>query len=213
MEAVKAISQETRVVKGEQTTVVSEYKTVDGAPNVVADEPEVASTSQGASVAKKNLFDTQMGVSIASLVNENSERGIAGVNREDENEGPSTANGDDRFTEEQLVSAWKAYTEQLEEEKLLKNTMTLYLPKMKGETLFEVVVNTELNKQYITDNSVPILSFLREKLKNDDVSMTITIAEGEAIKRPATPRDIFNNMAEQNPSLQKLSDEFGLELS
>jgi DNA polymerase-3 subunit gamma/tau len=43
--------------------------------------------------------------------------------------------------------------------------------------------------------------------------MTITIAEGEAVIRPATPRDIFNDMAEQNPSLQKLSDEFGLELS
>ena len=213
MEAVKAISQETRVVKGEQTTVVSEYKTVDGAPNVVADEPEVASTSQGASVAKKNLFDTQMGVSIASLVSVNSEKEEAGTNRKDENGGLSTTNGNARFTEQQLVTAWKAYAEQLDKEKLLKNTMTLYLPTMKGDTLFEVAVNTELNKQYITDNSASILAFLREQLKNDDVSMTITIAEGEAIKRPTTPRDIFNGMAEQNPSLQKLSDEFGLELS
>jgi DNA polymerase-3 subunit gamma/tau len=132
--------------------------------------------------------------------------------REDENGGASTTNGNDRFTEQQLVAAWKAYAEQLDEEKLLKNTMSAYPPKMKGDTLFEVVVNTELNKQYITDNSTSILAFLRERLRNDDVSMTITIAEEEAIKRPTTPRDIFNDMAEQNPSLQKLSDEFGLEL-
>ncbi|MGI6572424.1 MAG: DNA polymerase III subunit gamma/tau [Fermentimonas sp.] len=213
-DAAKVISEEVRVVKSEQKKVVSEYKTAGDKPNVVADGPEVASPGQETGGAKKkSLFDAQMGVSIASLVNENSERGVAGVNREDENEGPSTTNGDDRFTEQQLVTAWKAYAVQLNEEKLLKNTMMLYLPKMKGETLFEVAVNTELNKQYITDNSASILAFLREQLKNDDVSMAITIAEGEAIKRPATPRDIFNDMAEQNPSLKKLSDEFGLELS
>ncbi len=161
---------------------------------------------------KKSLLDTQMGVSIASLVNENSEMEETVAKREDENGGASTTNGNDRFTEQQLVAAWKAYAEQLDEEKLLKNTMSAYPPKMKGDTLFEVVVNTELNKQYITDNSTSILAFLRERLRNDDVSMTITIAEEEAIKRPTTPRDIFNDMAEQNPSLQKLSDEFGLEL-
>ena len=58
-----------------------------------------------------------------------------------------------------------------------------------------------------------ILSYLREKLQNDDVAMTIKIAEGNAIKKPLTSREIFDEMAKQNPSLQKLSDEFGLELS
>ena len=101
----------------------------------------------------------------------------------------------------------------MDEEKLLKNTMSLYLPKMKGNNVFEVEVNTELNKQYITDNSVSILAYLREKLKNDDISMIITIAKGNAIKKAVTSREIFDDMTEQNPSLQKLSDEFGLELS
>ncbi|MDD3789779.1 MAG: DNA polymerase III subunit gamma/tau, partial [Petrimonas sp.] len=107
----------------------------------------------------------------------------------------------------------KAYSHDLTEEKLLQNTMNLYLPKMLSETVFEVEVNTEINKNYLEDNSLSILSFLREKLKNDEITMAIRIAEGNTQKKPFTSREIFNEMVEKNPSLQKLSDEFGLELS
>ena len=62
--------------------------------------------------------------------------------------------------------------------KLLKNTMTLYLPRLIGEELFEVEVNTELNSQYLNDYSYSILSFLREKLDNGEITMSIRIAEG-----------------------------------
>lgn len=121
--------------------------------------------------------------------------------------------GNNLFTENELIHAWREYADSLEEERLLKNTMTLYLPKMLSKTLFEVEVNTELNKQYLIDHSAALLSFLREKLRNGDITMTIRIAETNAIKKPLTSREIFDEMAQQNPSLQKLSDEFGLELS
>ena len=150
-----------------------------------------------------------MGVSIASIAHKNSEK----ESEEKKEEAATHKNGNTPFTEAGLVEAWQAYADQLDEEKLLKNTMSLYLPKMKGNNVFEVEVNTELNKQYITDNSVSILAYLREKLKNDDISMIITIAKGNAIKKAVTSREIFDDMTEQNPSLQKLSDEFGLELS
>lgn len=157
---------------------------------------------------KRSLSKTGMGVSLASLTS-------AKVDEEEEKkeEAPSNGNGNNRFTEQQLIAAWKGYADKLVEERLLKNTMTLYLPKMKGETLFEVEVNTELNKRYITDNSRSILSYLQEQLKNDDITMTITIAKGNAIKKPVTTHEIFKEMVDENPSLQKLSDEFGLELS
>jgi len=75
-----------------------------------------------------------------------------------------------------------------------------------------VEVNTELNRQYLTDNSLSILSFLREQLSNSEITMMIRIAEGNAIRKALTSREIFDEMTKQNPSLQKLSDEFGLEL-
>ena len=67
--------------------------------------------------------------------------------------------------------------------------MSLYLPKMKSETLFEVEVNTELNKQYITDNSMPFSADC-VKTENDDISMTLTIAKVNH-KKPVTSHEIL----------------------
>ena len=122
-------------------------------------------------------------------------------------------NGTNLFTEKELVAAWESYASSLKEEVLLKNTMSLYLPRMLSDVVFEVEVNTELNKQYLTDNSLSILFYLRETLQNGEITMTIRIAEGNAIRKPLTSREIFDEMVKQNQSLQKLSDEFGLELN
>ena len=117
------------------------------------------------------------------------------------------------FTEQQLQTAWQTFAENLIEEKLLKNTMMLYRPKMLGNTVFEVEVNTEINKNYLDDHGNAILSYLRERLQNDDITMAIKISEAITVKKPLTSREIFDDMVQKNPSLQKLSDEFDLELS
>lgn len=147
-----------------------------------------------------------MGISLSSLTNEQKSEDIV-------SEPESVPFGSSLFTEKELVAAWNDYCQKLKKEKLLKNTMSLYLPKMVSDVLFEVEVNSEINKQYLTDNSNSILTFLRDKLQNGDITMMIKIAEGNAIKKALTSREIFDEMTEKNPALQKLSDEFGLELS
>lgn len=156
--------------------------------------------------AAKTVSLSGMGVSLSSLSSREKEKTSSPE--------PSAQqhNGTRPFTESELIGVWTEFANNLGKEKLLKNTMTLCHPKMIGDTLFEVEVNTELNKQYLTDRSNAILSFLKEKLENGDITMIIRIAEGNAIKKPLTSREIFDEMTQQNPSLQKLSDEFGLEL-
>jgi DNA polymerase-3 subunit gamma/tau len=116
------------------------------------------------------------------------------------------------YSETDLIIAWKAFADKLIEEKLLKNTMILYQPKKLNNIEFEVEVNTEINKQYLNENSLAILTWLRDSLKNQSLKMLIKISETNLISRPLTQRNIFDKMVEENPSLQKLSDEFGLEL-
>ncbi|SFK54147.1 DNA polymerase III subunit gamma/tau [Proteiniphilum acetatigenes] len=160
-----------------------------------------------ATLKKRTVSLAGMGVSLSSISNKKEEEtSSSGTDMQQHN-------GNNLFTENELINAWKEYANNLNEEKLLKNTMTLYHPRMLSDTLFEVEVNTELNKQYLTDHSITLLSFLREKLKNGDITMTIRISEVNVIKKPLTSREIFDEMVQQNPSLQKLSDEFGLELS
>ncbi|RNC66365.1 DNA polymerase III subunit gamma/tau [Proteiniphilum sp. X52] len=160
-----------------------------------------------ATLKKRTVSLAGMGVSLSSISNKKEEETSSSATDMQQH------NGNNLFTENELINAWKEYANNLDEEKLLKNTMTLYHPRMLSDTLFEVEVNTELNKQYLTDHSIALLSFLREKLNNGDITMTIRISEVNAIKKPLTSREIFDEMVQQNPSLQKLSDEFGLELS
>ncbi len=148
-----------------------------------------------------------LGVSLSSLSKDDKEK-----TAENAVEVESKQNNE-LFTEEQLQTAWQSFAENLIEEKLLKNTMMLYRPKMLGNTVFEVEVNTEINKNYLDDHGNAILSYLRERLQNDDITMTIKISEAITVKKPLTSREIFDDMVQKNPSLQKLSDEFDLELS
>ena len=150
-----------------------------------------------------------LGVSLSSLTEENPEKPVEkSISLQAE---PRQSNR--LFTEEELQKAWQEFAENLVEEKLLRNTMMLYKPKMLGNTVFEVEVNTEINKNYLDDYGNVILAYLRESLQNDDITMTVKISEATVVKKPLTSREIFDELVQKNPSLQKLSDEFDLELS
>lgn len=171
----------------------------------VSDKESKAEKPLKSSLKTKGTSIKGMGVSLTSLVNKKEEK--AEITDEE-----VVANGNNKFTEDDLMKAWNEYSENLKEEKLLKNTMSLYKPKMVSDVVFEVKVNSELNKEFLTNNGESILTFLREKVKNDDLTMTINISEENVIKKALTSREIFEEMVKENPALQKLSDEFGLEL-
>lgn len=116
------------------------------------------------------------------------------------------------FSQEELIKAWEEYMDRLKEEKLLKNAMSIYKPKKQSEHVIKIEVGNEINRNYFDENSLSILAFLREKLSNDYIMMDIEIVEAKLTKKAMTSKDMFEEMAKQNPALQKLTDEFGLEL-
>lgn len=166
------------------------------------------SNNESMPVVKKALIPPSVGISLASIKNRN-EVSAAEV---EESATDGVDDEDVDYSEVEMINAWKAFADKLKEEKLLKNTMILYHPKKLNNIEFEVEVNTEINKQYLNENSPAILSWLRDELKNQSLKMIIKISETNLISRPLTQRDIFDKMVEDNPSLQKLSNEFGLEL-
>ncbi len=116
------------------------------------------------------------------------------------------------FTEEALIDAWKIYTENLVEEKWLKNTMSIYLPKKVNDTLLRITVNTDINKEYLDNNMRSILDWLQEKLQNDLIEMEIVISKAVVNTKAFTSQEIFKEMSETNPALKKLTDDLGLEV-
>lgn len=150
-----------------------------------------------------------LGVSLSALANKEQSASTTAGN----SQRYDAAQNNKSFNEKQLADAWLSFAANLGKEILLKNTMEKYLPKMVSDKVFEVEVNTEMNKNYLEEMDTRIMTFLRNKLGNDDISMIIRISESVAVTKPMTSREIFDEMVKQNPSLQKLSDEFDLELS
>ena len=133
----------------------------------------------------------------------------------EEDEGPRQENNNkkkDTFTEEALINAWQSYAESLLEERLLKNTMSIYLPKKVNDNVFEVTVNTDINKEYLDNHMRSILDWLQNKLQNDHIEMKIVISETIVNNKAFTSQEIFQEMSEANPSLKRLTDELGLEI-
>lgn len=204
--SLKPIEKTASESKTSQTEVKKSDATpkVETAPIQKKTEQTPDETSKPTTPVKKKSALKGMGISILSLRDQK---------EEEPEEEKKASNGNNPFTEKELKEAWDEYAANLKGEPLLKNTMSLYHPRLISDVIFEVEVNTEINKEYLTNSSLSILSFLRSKVKNDDLTMTIKIAEGNAIKKPLTSREIFDEMAKKNPSLLKLSDEFGLELN
>jgi DNA polymerase-3 subunit gamma/tau len=206
--SIKPIEKTASESKTSQTEVKRSDATpkAETAPIQKKTEQTPDETSKPTTPVKKKSALKGMGISILSLRDQKEEE-------PEEEKKASTGNGNNPFTEKELKEAWDEYAANLKGEPLLKNTMSLYHPRLISDVIFEVEVNTEINKEYLTNSSLSILSFLRSKVKNDDLTMTVKIAEGNAIKKPLTSREIFDEMAKKNPSLLKLSDEFGLELN
>lgn len=134
------------------------------------------------------------------------------MNEEEQETPTSKRQKNASFTDEALVEAWNSYSKSLTDEKLLKNTMSLYNPQKVDETTIEVIVNTDINKEYLVNNMGSILDWLKEKLQNDFIKMSIVISKKNINQKAFTPPEIFQEMSDQNPALSKLKDELGLEI-
>lgn len=116
------------------------------------------------------------------------------------------------FTPIELINRWKKYTENLQEEHHLKNTMLNCLPELLSKNKFEVVVNNPVQEQRLVENIPNIIRYLRENLRNTQIEMEVRITVDNEKKLGFTSFEKYNLMAEQNEALKRLKDEFGLEL-
>jgi DNA polymerase-3 subunit gamma/tau len=168
----------------------------------------IPSASQSASSiatvsAPKTTYSGGLGISISSF----------GQKKEEAKVEAKVESLNERFTPLQLINEWKAFAEAMTEEHHLKNTMLNCLPNLIENTLFEVVVNNPVQEQRLLEHRMDILVKLRTQLRNTHIKMQVRISEDNEKKLAFTPAEKFNLMMEENESLRRLKDEFGLELS
>ena len=118
------------------------------------------------------------------------------------------------FNDRDLNYYWQEYAGQLpkEQDALTKRMQMLRPVLLNNSTTFEVVVDNEFAAKDFTALIPELQDYLRGRLKNSKVVMTVRVSEATETIRPVGRVEKFQMMAQKNQALMQLKDEFGLEL-
>ncbi|MCH2489135.1 MAG: DNA polymerase III subunit gamma/tau [Flavobacteriales bacterium] len=117
------------------------------------------------------------------------------------------------FSEEAMISAWNEYTAKVENDGKynLLSHLTMGVPKLDGSLIHLEFPNSTI-KLEVERAKYELLGYLREKLQNYDIDLSIEVNE-TAVKRYAyTPREKYEKLKEKNPLLDNLRKEFDLDI-
>ena len=124
-------------------------------------------------------------------------------------ENPAQSMQAESFTKEELQMAWKSYANELTD-KHLKSIMMYLNPELKEDNTIEIYALNPDQIQFIQGNSAQIKDYLFSRLKNNRINLEIKIKEDTTENMPFTNKDKYAYMANKNPLLNKLVQEFDL---
>ena len=119
------------------------------------------------------------------------------------------------INERDLKYYWREFAQQQlpVEEKANAARMMNMAPKLLNDTTFEVGVDNGMVEKYMTQLVPAIQNYLREKLHNRKITMTVRVYEAKEVVRAYSQVERFQLMSKKNPKLMKLKEIFGLELA
>jgi len=116
------------------------------------------------------------------------------------------------FSDEELEEAWLQFAETIPGHGRMVSYLQSSIPKRISTTSFEVIVSNIFQEKELKRLQQDILEYMRLKLKNSNVVMSIKLAEESENQRSNTPEDRYKIMVEQNPALAKLRSGLNLEI-
>ncbi|WP_299665802.1 DNA polymerase III subunit gamma/tau [uncultured Polaribacter sp.] len=117
------------------------------------------------------------------------------------------------FTEKKLQSLWKEYTAQLNKkgERSMASIVGTDIPKLEAGFKISFTVPNKLMQDQFKKGRPKLLNFLREKLNNFGIVISVNLNETVEKKFAYTPQEKFNKLKEKNPLLEKLRQTFELD--
>ena len=115
------------------------------------------------------------------------------------------------FSQDDLLKSWTEYADSLTIEKVhLKNTLNSCKPVLKADFTFEVAVYNPSQKDEIIDDGALIISYLSNKLGNNQIKMDIRIVEKEEKEMIYTLAEKYDYLSKKNPNIERLRKLFNL---
>lgn len=119
----------------------------------------------------------------------------------------------DPFEEETLIAAWKEYTALVQKagKHILYSHLSMGEPRVEGELIHLIFPNNTI-KLEVEREQGELLGFIKKKLNNYNIDLSIEVDEVVAKKYAYSTREKFDKLNEKNPLLDKLRQTFDLDL-
>ena len=157
---------------------------------------------------KDNIYKKTISINPNSKTNKQVEKNDNGVTKEEKR-------NEKVFSQEDLNRIWKQYAE--EKENISKHNLLSVVrdKKVKLKENFNVCItlDNKVQEEVIKDEKTKLLGYLKTKLENDSISLTIYVTPPKEKEMKAyTDEDKFKKMVKKNPQLMNLKNKFDLEI-
>lgn len=119
-----------------------------------------------------------------------------------------------KFSEKELIDKWHVFSNKMGAKPRIFNTLTSKDPKLEESNMVSFVIDNNLQEQKINEIRNELLDFLRRELKNSDIELKLYISDSEDDdnNKLYTAEDKFKHMLSKNDHLNKLKQEFNLDI-
>ncbi|KAA6332596.1 DNA polymerase III subunit tau [termite gut metagenome] len=176
------------------------------APDSAVPPESVLPVKGGKEKAIPSMKESQIGFSIKRVQKDSEEAPPLQEERTD------VSKENRKFDENELNLYWQEYVKQLPlERKSIAMRMQNIRVTLLDETSFEALIDNEISAKDFTALIPELQTYLRTRLKNEEVRMTVRVSEPSENRRPVSRTEKFQLMAQKNRALIMLKEELGLE--
>ena len=123
-------------------------------------------------------------------------------------------NDEKRFTEAELSMQWTLMCNRMPQKFVgLASRLKNLIPQITNYPDFEVAVDNKILFDEISQIRGKIRATMRQTLNNKAIEFNIRLTRQDEQRKAFTKREIFEELRKQNPSIEKLRVELGLELA
>ncbi len=158
--------------------------------------------------ARPRLKISDLGISFGSL------RSTSTKNITQAETQQQTTSASNTFSNEELRIQWNVMCNRMPPEKIgLSQRMKNLLPQITTFPQVEVVIENDILLKQLQDIKGKIQATLRMLLQNNNLLLSLRLAEAQEVTKIYSKREIFELLKKENPQLDKLCHNLGLELS
>lgn len=119
----------------------------------------------------------------------------------------------DGFTEEQMQNIWNDRVNLLFKSRpSILSSLTKHPPKLKEDHTIELELDGEHQLEQLQETRSVLVDAIRKELNNYSIQLETPVKEVITKKKAYTPKEIYHQLAKENPHLETLREQLGLDL-